>query len=104
MNNKILYFLFNSNANNTIPIHATIAPLENEKRKAAPTIKSKKQLMFLFLLQKLKIKNEVNNNNEADSSNGSAKKAAYLGDEPCDSKDQLNPKFPCGSISLTTVL
>ena len=32
----------NNNANNTIPRHATIAPLENEKRKATPTIKSKK--------------------------------------------------------------
>ena len=47
--------------------------------------------MFFLLFQKLKINNEVNNNNEADNSNGSAKKAAYLGDEPCDSKDQLRP-------------
>ena len=42
MNNKILYFLFNNSPNKTIPIHATIAPLENEKRNAEATIKSKK--------------------------------------------------------------
>ena len=60
--------------------------------------------MLVLSFQKLKINNEVNNNNEADNSSGSAKKAAYLGDEPCDSKDQLKPKFPWESISLIILL
>ena len=60
-------------------------------RKAAETIKSREKLIFVLLFQKLQINNEVNNNSEADNSKGSAKKAAYLGDEPCDSKDQLRP-------------
>jgi hypothetical protein len=35
--------------------------------------------------------NENSNNNDAENSSGSAKKAAYLGLDPCDSKDQLKP-------------
>ena len=42
--------------------------------------------------------------NEAENSKGSAKKEAYLGTAPWPSKDQFNPKFPCGSISLITRL
>ena len=88
---RTLYFLFINNANKIIKKNETIDALENDKIKAIITSNNRKYLTFFFLSKKSNNKTEVINNKEADNSNGFEKNAAYLGNEPCDSNDQLNP-------------
>ena len=85
-----------------------IEALEKDKKKEKIIIKARNKAKNLVSLSFEWIKNQIaiekKSISDAENSKGSAKNEAYLGIAPWPSKDQFNPKFPWGLISLITRL